>query len=166
MFVDRDIPAPWALPETIETSEKSHYHWNSIVIEFLVSGCHFNVNFLFDFGIQKIGVVIKLPALKVDLRRYRQHHADALKPADRSKRASAVDAWCLSPSELDDSPLVGFVSLDLVHPTRADDLVAGWNGGCRHEGVYLILFQDCDLLIRGRLPVCLGRQGHGFFKGV
>ena len=46
MFVDRAIPAPWALPETIETFEKSHYHWNSVVIEFLVSGCHFDVNVL------------------------------------------------------------------------------------------------------------------------
>ena len=112
MFVDRAIPAPWALPETIETFEKSHYHCNSVVIEFLVSGCHFDVNFLFDFGIQESGVVIKLSALKVELRRSRQHHTDALKPADRSKRASAVDAWYLSPSEHDDSPLVGFVSLD------------------------------------------------------
>ena len=125
VFVDRAIPAPWALPETIETFEKPHYRWISVVTEFRVSGCHFNVNFLFDFGMQKNGVVIELPALKVELRRYRQHHTDALKPADRSKRASAVDTWYLSPSEHDDSPLVGFVSLDLVHPTRADDLVAG-----------------------------------------
>ena len=125
MFVDRAIPAPWALPETIETFEKSHYRWNSVVTEFLVFGYHFTVNFLFEFGIQKSGVVIELPALKVELRRYRQHHTDALKLADRSKRASAFDTWYLSPSEHDDSPLVGFVSLGLVHPTRADDLVAG-----------------------------------------
>ena len=69
VFVDRAIPGPWALPETIKTFEKPHYHWNSVVTEFLVSGCHFNVNVLFDFGIQKSGVVIKLPALKVVLQK-------------------------------------------------------------------------------------------------
>ena len=30
--------------------------------------------------------------------------------------------------------------VDLVHPTRADDLVAGWNGGCQHESVDVVGF--------------------------
>ena len=101
----------------------------------------FNVNFLFDFDIQKSGVAVKLLALKVELRRYRQHHTDTLKPADQNKRAFAVGAWYVSLSQQNDSPPVGFVTPNLEHPTRADDLVVGWNGGYRHEGVYAVLFQ-------------------------
>ena len=150
----------------METFEKPRYHWNSVVIEFLVSaGCHFNVNFLFDFGIQKSGVVTKPPALKVELCRYRQHHTDCLKPADQSKRASAFDALYLSPSEHDDSPLVGLFSLDLVHRTRADDLVAGWNGGYRYEGVYVVLFKLTTSLFEAAFQCALAGRVMASLKG-
>ena len=146
--------------------EKPHYHRNSVAIKFLVFGRHFNVNFLLDFEVQKCGVIVELPILKVVLRRCHQYYTNALKPADRSEYSSAVVAWYLSPMEHNDSSLVEFVGLDLVHPTRTDDLVASWSGGCRNDGVDAVPFQLCNALVSGRLPVCLIRQGRGFFKGV
>ena len=56
VFVDRAIPAPLALPETIETFEKPHSHWNSVVIEFLVSGCHFKSVLRVFQGLGRAGI--------------------------------------------------------------------------------------------------------------
>ena len=91
------------MPEAVKARENPHYHWNYVVVEFLVARCHLDVNILHDVGVQKRGVVVEFPALRVVLRRDRQHHAIALESADGGKRTAVVDAGQLPPPQHNDS---------------------------------------------------------------
>ena len=138
----------WALTEAVKAFEKLHYRWNSVFIKFLVAGYHLDVHFLHDVGVQKRGVVVKLPALKIITRCDHQHHADALESADGCERGAAVNAGQLSPlPPANDSCLTRVVSLDLVHLSAVENLESGGNRCRWHERIDVVLFQACHLLI-------------------
>ena len=76
----------WTLAEVVKALEKPQYHWNSVVVKFLITRSDLDVHFLHDVDVQKCGAVVESPEFHDVLCRNRQHHADALDSASLCRR--------------------------------------------------------------------------------